>query len=76
MYSYNLSIQHELFQGTKLEVAYVGNQARHIRNSLPHNVAQPEGYTHTYYSLAIWQLPFFCSAATARQIQLGFRFSF
>ncbi len=47
VYSYNLSLQHEIFQGTKLEVAYVGNQARHIRNSLPHNVAQPEGYMQT-----------------------------
>lgn len=30
VYSYNLSIQHEVFQGTKMEVAYVGNQGRHI----------------------------------------------
>ena len=44
VYSYNLSIQHEIFQGTKLEVAYVGNQGRHISNSNPHNVAMPEGY--------------------------------
>ena len=44
VYSYNLSIQHELFQGTKLEVAYVGNQGRHIREVSAYNVALPEGY--------------------------------
>ena len=44
VYSYNLSIQHEIFQGTKLEVGYVGNQGRHIREISPFNVALPEGY--------------------------------
>ena len=44
VYSYNLAIQHELFQGTKWEVAYVGNQGRHIREISPFNVAMPEGY--------------------------------
>ena len=44
VYSYNLSIQHELFQGTKWELAYVGNQGRHIREISPFNVAMPEGY--------------------------------
>ena len=44
VYSYNLSIQHELFQATKLEVAYVGNQGRHIREISPFGVAMPEGY--------------------------------
>ena len=44
VYSYNLSIQHELFPGTKLELAYVGNQGRHIREVSPFNVALPQGY--------------------------------
>jgi hypothetical protein len=44
VYSYNLSIQHEIFQATKLEVAYVGNQGRHIREISPFGVAMPEGY--------------------------------
>ena len=44
VYSYNLSIQHEIFQGTKFEVAYVGNQGRHIREISPFGVAMPEGY--------------------------------
>ena len=43
IYSYNLSIQHELMPGTKLEIAYVGNQGRHMRSSRGWNVAQPEG---------------------------------
>ena len=44
VYSYNLSLQHELFPGTKAEMAYVGNQGRHIRNTRPWNAALPEGY--------------------------------
>lgn len=44
VYSYNLMIQHELFQGTKWEIGYVGNQGRHIREISPFNVAMPEGY--------------------------------
>ena len=44
VYSYNLSIQHEIFPATKLEVGYVGNQGRHIREVSPFNVALPEGY--------------------------------
>ncbi len=44
IYSYNLSIQHEVFQGTKLEIGYVGNQGRHMRGIGPFNVAMPEGY--------------------------------
>ncbi len=44
VYSYNLSIQHEIFQATKLEVAYVGNQGRHIREISPFGTALPEGY--------------------------------
>ncbi len=44
VYSYNLSLQHEIFQGTKLEVGYVGNQGRHIREVSPFNTALPEGY--------------------------------
>ena len=43
VYSFNLGIQHELFPGTKLEVGYVGNQGRHIREISPHNHAQPLG---------------------------------
>ena len=44
VYSYNLSIQHEIFRATKLEIGYVGNQGRHIREISPFNVAMPEGY--------------------------------
>ena len=44
VYAYNLSIQHEIFQGTKLEIGYVGNQGRHIRAISPFNGALPEGY--------------------------------
>ena len=44
VYSYNLSIQHEIFPNTKLEMGYVGNQGRHIREVSPFNVALPEGY--------------------------------
>ena len=44
VYSYSLSIQHEIFRATKLEIAYVGNQGRHIREISPFNVAMPEGY--------------------------------
>ena len=44
IYSYNLSLQHEVFQGTKLEIGYVGNQGRHVRGASPFNVAMPEGY--------------------------------
>ena len=44
VYSYNLSIQHEIFPATKLEIGYVGNQGRHIREVSPFNVALPEGY--------------------------------
>lgn len=44
VYAYNLSIQHEIFPGTKLDVGYVGNQGRHIRGWMPFNVAMPEGY--------------------------------
>ena len=44
VYSYNLSIQHEIFAGTKLEIGYVGNQGRHIREISPFNGALPEGY--------------------------------
>ncbi len=44
VYSYNLSIQHEIFSGTKLEVSYVGNQGRHIRNNDGFNNPLPEGY--------------------------------
>ena len=44
IYSYNLSIQHEIFRATKLEIGYVGNQERHIREISPFNVAMPEGY--------------------------------
>ena len=44
IYSYNLSIQHEIFTGTKLEVGYVGNQGRHLRDNIPFNVALPEGF--------------------------------
>ena len=44
VYSYNLSIQRELFPGTKLKVGYVGNQGRHIRNYRGYNGAMPEGY--------------------------------
>ena len=44
VYSYNLSIQHELFPATKLEVGYAGNQGRHLRNFRAFNVALPEGY--------------------------------
>ena len=44
VYSYNLMIQHELFQGTKWEIGYAGNQGRHIREISPFNVAMPEGY--------------------------------
>ena len=39
VYSYNLTIQHELFRGTMVEVGYVGNQARHLRNVMPFNMA-------------------------------------
>ena len=42
--SFNLSIQHELFPGTRLEVAYVGNQGRHMINRRAFNAAQPEGF--------------------------------
>ncbi len=45
VYSFNLGIQHEIFPGTKLELGYVGNQGRHIREISPHNIAQPEGRT-------------------------------
>ena len=41
VYGYSASIQHELVKGTKLEVAYVGNQGRHIRNLRFWNVAMP-----------------------------------
>ena len=44
VYSYNLSIQHEIFPATKFEIGYVGNQGRHIREISPFNVAMPEGY--------------------------------
>ena len=44
VYSYNLSIQHEIFTATKFEVGYVGNQGRHMREISPFNVALPEGY--------------------------------
>ncbi len=44
VYSYNLSIQHEIFTATKLEVGYVGNQGRHLREISVFNVALPEGY--------------------------------
>jgi len=44
VYSYNLSIQHEIFNGTMVEVAYVGNQGRHIRTVPVDNMAMPEGY--------------------------------
>jgi hypothetical protein len=44
IYSYNLSIQHELFRGTMVEVGYVGNQARHLRNTKTVNIPFPEGY--------------------------------
>ena len=44
VYSYNLSLQHEIFQGTKLEVGYVGNQGRHLRQLGAFNAALPEGY--------------------------------
>jgi outer membrane receptor protein involved in Fe transport len=44
VYSYNLSIQHELFNGTMLEVAYVGNQGRHLKTTMVQNMAMPEGY--------------------------------
>ena len=44
VFSYNLMIQHELIQGTKWEIGYVGNQGRHIREISPFNVAMPEGY--------------------------------
>ena len=47
IYSYNLSLQHEIFEGTKLEVAYVGHQTRHLRNGRPWNVSMPEGFTVT-----------------------------
>ena len=33
-----------LFRGTMIEVGYVGNQARHLRNVMPFNMAMPEGY--------------------------------
>ena len=33
-----------LFRGTMVEVGYVGNQARHLRNVMPFNMAMPEGY--------------------------------
>ena len=39
VYSYNLSIQHEIFTGTKLEVGCVGNQGRHLREISAFNVA-------------------------------------
>ena len=44
VYSYNLTIQHEIFRNTMVEVGYVGNQARHLRNVMPLNTALPEGY--------------------------------
>ena len=44
VYSYNLSIQHEIFTGTKLEVGYVGNQGRHLREISVFNNSWPEGY--------------------------------
>ena len=44
IYSYNLSIQHEIFRGTKLEIGYVGNQGRHLRVTSAFNSAMPEGY--------------------------------
>ena len=44
VYSFNLSIQHEIFRATKLEVGYTGNQGRHIRNYRAYNMAMPEGY--------------------------------
>ncbi len=34
----------EIFTGTKLEIGYVRNQGRHIREWSPFNVAMPEGY--------------------------------
>ena len=43
VYGYSASIQHELAKGSKLEIAYVGNQGRHIRNLRFWNVAMPEG---------------------------------
>ena len=43
VYSYNLSIQHELFDDTKVEIAYVGNQGRHMRNHRAWNVSQIAG---------------------------------
>ena len=44
VYSYNLSLQHEVFRRAKLEIGYVGNQGRHVRGASPFNVAMPEGY--------------------------------
>ena len=35
VYSYNLMIQHELFQGTKWEIGYVGNQGGTFVRSVP-----------------------------------------
>lgn len=42
VYSFSLGIQHELFQGTTLDVAYVGTQSRHLVTSRDIN-AEPYG---------------------------------
>jgi hypothetical protein len=44
VYSYNLTIQHELARGTMVEVGYVGNQTRGLRNTYPLNMGLPVGY--------------------------------
>ncbi|PYV12371.1 MAG: hypothetical protein DMG07_17240, partial [Acidobacteria bacterium] len=44
IYNYNLSLQREVLRATRLEVAYVGNTSRHMRNVRAWNVAMPAGY--------------------------------
>ncbi len=43
IHSYNLSFQHEILPRTRLEVAYVGNQARHLSNIRAWNKSEPAG---------------------------------
>jgi hypothetical protein len=47
VYSYSLGIQRDLGKGTVLDVAYVGNQQRHLSQKINQNYI-PYGYVFTY----------------------------
>ena len=82
--NYNLSVQHQLLPGTVLEVAYVGNEARHLLGEYDENqptvgarLAAPTNSSVNYirpyagYAGVVSRAPFFSNNYNSLQVSLN-----